>query len=118
MEKMSPLPSEDPLRVLLINPNQMKPPVTPIGLDYLASSLGLTGFEVDLIDLCFTTSWQQAVEEYFEVHNPVAIGVSVRNTDDCYYLSQDFIIPRIKEITDYMKGKTQRPIILGGVGFS
>ncbi len=115
---MSPLPSEDPLRVLLINPNQMKPPVTPIGLDYLASSLGLTGFEVDLIDLCFTTSWQQAVEEYFEVHNPVAIGVSVRNTDDCYYLSQDFIIPRIKEITDYIKGKTQRPIILGGVGFS
>ncbi|MBW2038550.1 MAG: radical SAM protein [Deltaproteobacteria bacterium] len=116
-EKMSPL-SLDPPRVLLINPNKMKPPVTPIGLDYIASSLEVAGFEVDLIDLCFASSWQGELDAYFDDHAPLAIGVTVRNTDDCLYLSQDFIVPRIKVVIDYLKEKTTRPLILGGVGFS
>jgi radical SAM superfamily enzyme YgiQ (UPF0313 family) len=110
--------SADHQKVLLVNPNEMRPPVAPIGLDYIASSLALAGFEVDLIDLCFASSFKKELDDYFQDHNPLVIGLTVRNTDDCYYLSQDFIIPRIKEITDYIKGKTQRPIILGGVGFS
>ncbi|UCC66724.1 MAG: cobalamin-dependent protein [Deltaproteobacteria bacterium] len=110
--------SSDPLKILLINPNLMKPPVTPIGLDYIASSLELAGFEVDLIDLCFASSWKGALDSYFTKHDPLAVGVTVRNTDDCLYLSQDFIIPRIKVIIDYLKGRTPRPLVLGGVGFS
>jgi len=110
--------SADHQRVLLVNPNEMKPPVTPIGLDYIATSLKLAGFAVDLIDLCFASSYTEELDAYFRGHDPVAIGVTVRNTDDCYYLSQAFIIPRIKEIVDYIQGKTPRPIILGGVGFS
>lgn len=110
--------SADHQRVLLVNPNEMKPPVTPIGLDYIASALKRAGFAVDLIDLCFSSSFKEELDAYFRGHDPVAIGVTVRNTDDCYYLSQAFIIPRIKEIVDYIKGKTRRPIILGGVGFS
>jgi radical SAM superfamily enzyme YgiQ (UPF0313 family) len=110
--------SADHQKVLLVNPNEMKPPVAPIGLDYIASSLASVGFVVDLIDLCFASSFKEALDTYFKDYDPLAIGVTVRNTDDCYYLSQDFIIPRIKEIADYIKGKTQRPIILGGVGFS
>ena len=110
--------SADHHRVLLVNPNEMKPPVTPIGLDYIASALERAGFTVDLIDLCFATSFKEELDAYFQDHDPVAVGVTVRNTDDCYYLSQAFILPRIKEIVDYIKGKTQRPIVLGGVGFS
>jgi radical SAM superfamily enzyme YgiQ (UPF0313 family) len=110
--------SADHKRVLLVNTNEMKPPVAPIGLDYIASSLEWAGFEVDLIDLCFASSFEEELDAYFQDHDPLAIGVTVRNTDDCYYLSQDFIIPRIKEIIDYIKGKTHRSIILGGVGFS
>ncbi|HEX9949684.1 MAG TPA: radical SAM protein [Thermodesulfobacteriota bacterium] len=96
----------------------MKPAVAPIGLDYIASALELAGFKVDLIDLCFASSFQAELDAYFKGHDPLAIGVTVRNTDDCYYLSQAFILPRIKEIIDYIKGKTRKPVILGGVGFS
>ncbi|MCJ7664794.1 MAG: cobalamin-dependent protein [Desulfobacterales bacterium] len=115
---MMPSSSADHKRVLLVNPNEMKPPVAPIGLDYIASALELAGFKVDLIDLCFASSFKEALDAYFQGHDPIAIGVTVRNTDDCYYLSQAFILPRIKEIVDYIKGKTRKPIILGGVGFS
>jgi tryptophan 2-C-methyltransferase len=108
----------DHQRVLLVNPNEMKPAVAPIGLDYIASSLELAGFKVDLIDLCFASSFKEELDAYFQGHDPLAIGVTVRNTDDCYYLSQAFILPRIKEIIDYIKGKTRKPVILGGVGFS
>ncbi|OGP53208.1 MAG: hypothetical protein A2Y65_01120 [Deltaproteobacteria bacterium RBG_13_52_11] len=78
----------------------MQPPVTPIGLDYIASSLELAGFSVDLIDLCFAFSFKEELDAYFQGHDPIAIGLTVRNTDDCYYLSQAFILPRIKEIID------------------
>jgi len=110
--------SADHQRVLLVNPNEMQPPVAPIGLDYIAGALELAGFKVDLIDLCFASSFKEELEAYFQRQDPIAIGVTVRNTDDCYYLSQAFILPRIKEIVDYIKGKTGKPIILGGVGFS
>ncbi len=113
-----PLNSEGNRRVLLVNPNEMKPAVAPIGLDYIAGSLELAGFAVDLIDLCFASSFKEELDAYFQGHDPLAIGVTVRNTDDCYYLSQAFILPRIKEIIAYIKEKTSRPIILGGVGFS
>ena len=117
--------SADNQRVLLVNPNEMKPAVTPIGLDYVAGALEAAGFQTDLIDLCFVTSDQRVtsgfkkeLDAYFARHDPVAVGITIRNTDDCYYLSQAFIMPRIKEIVDYIKKKTRRPLVLGGVGFS
>ena len=91
-----PSSSTDNKRVLLINPNEMKPAVAPIGLDYCAGALELAGFKVDLVDLCFANSFKEALDTYFQGHDPLAIGVTIRNTDDCYYLSQAFILPRIK----------------------
>lgn len=106
------------MKIVLVNTNLMKPPVVPVGLDYLATALKAKGHQVDLLDLCRAEDWKQACNEYFSKNSPDAIGITIRNTDDCYFASQDFILPRIKQIVNYIKTKNPAPIILGGVGFS
>ena len=103
---------------LLINTNRMKPAIAPLGLDYLGEALTRKGYVVDLLDLCFSEDYRKAIDDYFSKESVLAIGITIRNTDDCYLLSQDFFIPEIREIVGYLKTKTDVPIILGGVGFS
>ena len=103
---------------LLINTNRMKPAIAPLGLDYLGEALTQKGYVVDLLDLCFSENYRKAIDEYFSKESVLAIGITIRNTDDCYLLSQDFFLTEIREIVGYLKTKTDVPIILGGVGFS
>jgi radical SAM superfamily enzyme YgiQ (UPF0313 family) len=105
-------------RVLLINPNQMKPPVAPLALDYLASSLRESQFQVELLDLCFATNFTQDLVQYFASNSVFAIAVTLRNTDDTCFATRDFFIPKLKEMTDCIKSQTSAPLILGGSGFS
>ena len=105
-------------KILLINPNQLKPVVCPIALDYLTLSLKEKGYAVDVLDLAFSSNFKTLVDDYFEKNSCQAIGVTIRNVDDSFWISQDFFLPRIKEITDYIKSTTNAPIILGGNGFS
>lgn len=105
-------------RVLLVNTNQMRPPIAPIGLDYLADALREQGFEADLLGLCFVDDCQSAIAEYFAEHCVLAVAVTLRNTDDTYFASQDFFVPRVKAIVDLLRDHTSAPLILGGVGFS
>jgi radical SAM superfamily enzyme YgiQ (UPF0313 family) len=105
-------------KVLLVNTNQMKPPVIPLALDYLACALKKVNFEVDLLDLCFATDFASEIDHYLAENIVSAIAVTLRNTDDCHFGGQDFFIPRFKEITDRLKAKTSVPLILGGAGFS
>ncbi|TKJ42797.1 B12-binding domain-containing radical SAM protein [Candidatus Aerophobetes bacterium Ae_b3b] len=105
-------------KILLINPNQLKPVVCPIALDYLTLSLKEKGYAVDVLDLAFSSNFKTLVNDYFEKNSCQAIGVTIRNVDDSFWISQDFFLPRIKEITDYIKSRTDAPIILGGSGFS
>ena len=103
---------------LVVNTNRMKPAIAPLGLDYLGEALTRKGYVVDLLDLCFSEDYRKTIDEYFARKSVFSIGLTVRNTDDCYLLSQDFFLPEIKEIVKYLKTKTDVPIILGGVGFS
>jgi radical SAM superfamily enzyme YgiQ (UPF0313 family) len=105
-------------KVLLVNPNQMKPPVAPLALDYLAHALRKSKFQVDLLDLCFSTDISHDIEGYFARNDVLAVAVTLRNTDDTYLASQDFCIDRYKQVIDLLKVKTDAPIVLGGAGFS
>ena len=105
-------------RVLLVNPNRMKPPVTPIALDYLADALSRHGMQVDALDLCLSPDWKTAIDDYFARSTVDAVGVTLRNIDDTTFASREFFLPGFKEIADYLGSKTDAPIIVGGSGFS
>ncbi len=102
----------------LVNTNLMKPPISPLGFDYLAQSLDKRGFKVDILDLCFSPQPLAQIENYFTKNEPRVVGITIRNTDDCFYVSGEFFLPKIKKIVDEIKKRTSAPLILGGCGFS
>ena len=71
------------MKVLLVNTNRMKPAIAPLGLDYLADSLAAAGHQPQLLDLCFVEDLPTAIPPAVAEFAPDAIGVTVRNTDDC-----------------------------------
>lgn len=106
------------MKILLVNTNRMKPAIAPIGLDYLADSLVAAGHEPRLLDLCFSGDIHGDIEAAVTEHNPGLVGLSVRNTDDCYFSGGAFFLPEIKEVVQAFKRLTDAPVVLGGVGFS
>jgi len=106
------------MRILLVNSNKMKPAIAPIGLDYLADSLEAAGHELRLLDLCFAADVPAAVTAGMAALDPQLIGVTLRNTDDCYFSGQAFFLPEIRVLIEALRRHSDAPIVLGGVGFS
>ena len=105
-------------KILLVNTNLIKPPVTPIGLDYIGSTLIKHNFDVELLDLNFSKNIKKDIKKELDNNSFLTIGLSIRNTDDCYFLSQDNFLPQIKEIVKLIKKYSDSPIVTGGGGFS
>jgi len=106
------------MRILLVNTNCMKPPIAPIGLDYLADSLVAAGHEPRLLDLCFSADLKSDIRSAVREFAPDVIGVSIRNTDDCYFSGGAFFVPEIGEMIAEIRQYSDAPVVLGGVGFS
>jgi radical SAM superfamily enzyme YgiQ (UPF0313 family) len=104
--------------ILLVNPNQMQPPVAPIALDYLASALKDSGHRVALLDLCFSSDIACDIRRYFTSNSASVVAVTLRNTDDTTFATRDFFLPRIKKLAEYLREYTDAPIVIGGSGFS
>lgn len=41
------------MRVALVNANRIRPPIAPIGLEYVAEAVAAAGHDVDVLDLCW-----------------------------------------------------------------
>lgn len=106
------------MRVLLVNTNRMKPAVAPIGLDYLADSLIAAGHEPRLLDLCLGVDADIDTLSALEAFPADVIGVTVRNTDDCYFSGGAFFLPEIADTVSALRLRSAAPIVMGGVGFS
>ena len=102
----------------LINTNRMVPPIGPIGLDYIATSARKAGIEVDIVDLCLADDPLKMIEGYFSAHSPELVGISFRNTDDCFWPSARCFVPELAETISKIRKMTDAPIVIGGVGFS
>jgi len=105
------------MRIVLVNPNPMKPPVTPVALDYLAAACRDARIEVDLVDCCVQPAWRETLCLAL-TKEPTLVGVTIRNVDDSFFASRDFALRRIGPVVDEIKRVTQAPVCLGGVGFS
>ncbi|UCE97904.1 MAG: radical SAM protein [Dehalococcoidia bacterium] len=107
-----------PSEVLLINSNITKPPVSPVGLEYVGEALAEHHLSIKVLDLTFKSDWQAALRQELSDSDPSIIGITVRNTDDCSYVSKQSYLPLIQTMTTEIKQLSQSPIVLGGVGFS
>ncbi|MTD58734.1 tryptophan 2-C-methyltransferase [Amycolatopsis pithecellobii] len=105
--------------VTLVNPNLVHPPITPYALDILTTSLESAGYDVDVVDLTFRREdWRAALREYFAEHDPLLVGVTVRNTDTIYAQQQRVFLDDHRAIVAEINAATVAPIVAGGVGFS
>ncbi len=104
--------------ILLVNSNRMRPPIAPLALDYVGGHLRRSGFEVRVVDLAFEGDARQALADAVTEGEPMAVGVTFRNTDDCFWPSCAWFVPRLKALVDDIRRCTTVPIVLGGCGYS
>ena len=80
-------------KILLVNPNLIHPPISPVGLDYISAALGQNNISTDLLDFCLPEPDLEKVLSTFDPGEAdyLLIGISVRNVDDSYSVSRDFI---------------------------
>ncbi|HEX9896811.1 MAG TPA: radical SAM protein [Dehalococcoidales bacterium] len=104
--------------IILVNANVLQPPVSPVGLEYVAESVMRAGLPLRVIDLAFEKDWQACLRRELRPAEALLVGVSVRNTDDCSFISGKSFLPWINEVITEIKKHTDAPVFLGGVGFS
>ncbi len=104
--------------ILLINTNVARPPVSPVGLEYVGEALVEAGVPVGALDLSFESDWKASLQRELRHDEPMAVGVSVRNTDDCSFISRKSFLPWIHDVVAEVKRLSQAYVVLGGVGFS
>ena len=107
-------------RVLMISTNQeLAPqPVLPVGAAWVAEALHQAGFLVKFVDLCFEKNPAKLLQDSLLDFRPEGIAISIRNLDNCDFLSPKSYLVEIKSLTDLLKSLTNVPILLGGAGVS
>lgn len=106
------------MHIALINTNRIHPPIAPIGIDYVAEAIVAAGHEVTILDLCWEEDWQTAIRKFFAANDFGLIGMTLRNTDDCFSSSKHSFLSEFQVMVTAIRQATQSPIILGGAGFS
>lgn len=106
------------MRVALVNTNRIKPPIAPIGLEYVAEGLNAAGHHVEILDLCWADDWGSAITSFLAKDGFGLVGVTLRNTDDCAFTSRQSFLAEFAEIVKAIRRHTDALIAVGGVGFS
>ena len=104
--------------VLLVNTNRLRPAVAPIGLDYAADLLCERGLVPRLLDLCFERSPERALTETLSGGDYLLVGLTLRNTDDCYLASGEDFLPEFARLADRARQHSRAPLVVGGSGYS
>ncbi len=106
-------------RVLLINDNNLEPPVAPLALDYLGAALEEEGVEPVLADLVWAGDGYRFLAELIDKNGPFCLAaLTVRNIDDSSSQTRKFYLPRVRELVAWLGEEFGLPVVLGGCGFS
>ncbi len=98
-------------RVLMISTNrELAPqPVMPVGAAWVAQALHQAGFVVQFLDLCFEKHPVKRLDKAIREFKPDGIALSVRNLDNCDFLSPKSFLPEVRVYTDFLKSRTSAP---------
>ena len=105
-------------KVVLVNTNRMRPPIAPVGLEYVAEALERDGRAVEIIDLAFADEPATELKSCLSECQPGLVGLSFRNVDDCFWPSGRSFLSELQSLVSEIRTLTDAPIVLGGVGFS
>ncbi len=106
------------MNVALVNTNRMRPPIAPIGLEYVAEAVSAAGYDVSILDLCWAEDPSGAIARFFGREAFRLIGITLRNTDDCGFTSGQSFLREFADTVGEIRAQTDGLIVLGGVGFS
>ncbi|MFO7904564.1 MAG: cobalamin-dependent protein [Pirellulaceae bacterium] len=104
--------------VLLVNTNRMRPAIGPLALDYIGAALRSAGWQVSILDLCWAEEPAKDISSALGSERPVAVAVTFRNTDDCYYASGRSFVGILRDDIQRIRHTYDGPVIVGGCGFS
>lgn len=106
------------MHICLVNTNRIKPPIAPIGLEYVAEALNAAGHDIKILDLCWEVDWRTAIAKFFDGARFDLVGVTLRNTDDCAFTSRSSFLDEFADMVNTIRIHSDALIVLGGVGFS
>ncbi|MDQ7008234.1 MAG: lipid biosynthesis B12-binding/radical SAM protein [Acidobacteriota bacterium] len=106
--------------VLIIATNTEKSPhpVYPLGASIVTSALVQGGYDVHGVDLCFLREPRQVLEGTIAKLDPLFVGLSIRAVDNVSMIRNRVYLPAIKKVADVVRAATDRPLVVGGSGYS
>jgi len=111
-------PGGPPSIILLVNTNRIQPPIGPLGLEHVASSLLAAGEQVEILDLGLADDWRRVVRAGLAGREPEVVGLTFRNADDSFWPSATWFVPLLLDIILEIRKASAAPLVLGGSGFS
>lgn len=108
------------MKLLLISANteQINMPVLPLGMACVAAAVEASGHHVDTLNLMTRKNTRGRIAEAVHRGAPDLIGISVRNIDDQIMETPMFLLDSVKRVVRECRELTDRPIVLGGAGYS
>lgn len=98
------------MRILLVNPNLIRPAIPPLGLEYAAEFLAGLGHVISIIDFIEN----QDIASVIVKEEPDVIGIHIRNIDNADMLNSTGYLLSAKKLIASIKKIYSKPIFIGG----
>lgn len=108
------------MKILVVAANKEKfpDPVFPLGASYIAHSLELAGYDVDVFDANFAENPQEDLRGKLISFNPDLVAFSIRNVDNNAFPKAVSYLEYYKSMTDVIRQAGDYILVVGGSAFT